>query len=230
MALGVSFLALLLAFGSMIFAWRAVDQAKDAKSFALSGRPSNGAASATPPVAGPETPAAPSETPSQLPSDLPSGIEDVPRSPDGAPVLTEQTVYEPKYEKQPLVLKATCGRTMYADLDEPRAKNEEAQADVRLVINCNADLPTFRLMDGVEGSEEARPGMTPKECAEKIRSAPIGRDAPIPVRKGTAVCITTSWQAARERGDRWRMILMHIVGVSNDGATTVEVSAWNIPD
>lgn len=145
-------------------------------------------------------------------------------------MLTEQTVYEPKYQKQPMVLQAACGRTMYADLDEPRAQNDEEQAEISLSISCSANLPVIRLMDGVEGSEDARPGMTPKECADKIRSALVGRDAPIPVRKGTALCITTSYHDARERRDQWRMILMQVVGVSNDGATTVELSAWNIPD
>ncbi|MGC5660194.1 hypothetical protein ACN261_07260 [Micromonospora sp. WMMD723] len=225
-ALGVSVLALLLAFGSALFAWRAVDQAKDAKSFALGNRPATIAPPPNPSGAAPAT----SAPASNLPSELPSGIDDVPRSPGEAPVLTEQTVYEPKYQKQPMVLQAACGRAMYADLDEPRAKNDDDQAEISLSTSCSSNQPMLRLMDGVEGSEDARPGMTPKECADKIRSALVGRDAPIPVRKGTALCITTSYQDARERRDQWRMILMQVVGVSNDGAATVELSAWNIPD
>jgi hypothetical protein len=225
-ALGVSALALLLAFGSVLFAWRAIDQAKDAKSYALAGRPAGDGSTPTP--AGTETSSSlPSDPPSDPPSESPS---DLPRSPGERPVLTEQTVYETKYEKQPLVLQATCGRTMYADLDEPRAQNDDDQADIRMAIDCTAKVPTFRLMDDVQGSEKAQSGMTPKECADKIRIAPIGRDASVPVRKGTALCITTSYQAAHDRREPWRMILINVVGVSNDGTTTVEVSAWNIPD
>ncbi|MFI0795305.1 hypothetical protein ACH4OY_21895 [Micromonospora rubida] len=204
----------------MLFAWRAIDQAKDAKSTALGRQPTSDLSPATP-GAGANT---------LIPSELPSGAGDVSRSPGEVPVLTEQTVYEPKYEKQPLVLKAACERPMYADLDEPRVKNDKAQADIELIVNCDTDLLNFGLMEKVEGSEEARPNMTPKECADKIRSALVGREAPIPVRKGSALCITTNYDAARASGDQWRMILMHVVGVANDGATTVEVSAWNIPD
>jgi hypothetical protein len=220
-ALAVAALALLLAFGSALFAWRAVDQAKDAKSIALS-RPAPDAPSPVAATTAPE--------PGQLPSDLPSVPEDVPRSPGSAPELTEQTVYEPKYEKQPLVLKSSCSYSMYADLDEPRAKNDAADGDVKFTTGCGNDPSAFRLLDGVLGSEAARPGMTPKECAERIRTAPVGQNAPIPVRKGTAVCVTTNYGEARAHGDKWRMILMYVVGVANDGAATVEVTAWNIPD
>ncbi|MFJ6198150.1 hypothetical protein [Micromonospora sp. NPDC092111] len=221
MALAVAVLALLLAFGSTLFAWRAVDQAKDAKSIALRDRT---------PDAAPTAPVTTVPGAAESPSDPPSAPGDVSRSPGDAPLLTEQTVYEPKYEKQPLVLKSTCSYPMYADLDEPRAKTENADTEIRFNAGCGNEPASFRLLDGVEGSEAARPGMTPKECAEKIRSAPVGLNAPIPVRKGTAACVTTDYSAARARGEQWRMILVYVVGVANDGAATVEVSAWNIPD
>ncbi|MFI7577085.1 hypothetical protein [Micromonospora sp. NPDC049497] len=221
-ALVAAVLALLLASGSALFAWRAVDQAKDAKSIALSGRPA-GTPSQAPPSAA--TSAAESPVDSS-----PSSVQDVPRSPGEEPELTEQTVYEPKYDKQTLILKARCGYSMYADLDEPRAKNEQDDADLRFIAGCGNQPTNFRLLDGVQGSEAARPGMTPKDCAEKIRSAPVGKDAAIPVRKDAAICVTTNYQEARARGDEWRMILLYVVGVANDGATTVEVYAWDIPD
>lgn len=73
------------------------------------------------------------------------------------------------------------------------------------------------------------PGMTPQDCADKIRTAPIGLGAEIPVRQGLVLCITTSFQAARSRGDLQRMVLLEITGVGADKSVTVQVTAWDIP-
>jgi hypothetical protein len=50
-----------------------------------------------------------------------------------------------------------------------------------------------------------------------------------PVHKGIAICLTTDYAAAKARGDRWRMVLVEVVGIDNDGAVTVQLTAWDIP-
>ncbi|PMR61348.1 hypothetical protein C1A38_09435 [Verrucosispora sp. ts21] len=223
-ALVVAVLALVLAGGSALFAWRAIDQAKDAKAIALAGP---GRVSSASPPTDPGAPPVATDAPAT--SGVPAG-DPPPRSPDEVPELTEQTLYQPKYQKQSLVLKATCSSSMYADLDEPRARNESAGTELRFIAGCGNEPTAFRLMDGVEGSEAGRPGMTPQECATQIRLALIAQNARIPARKGSVLCVTTNYRAAKAAGDDWRMVLVEVVGVANDGATTIEVSAWNIPD
>ncbi|MEV0429280.1 hypothetical protein [Micromonospora sp. NPDC050495] len=221
LALGVAGLALLLALGSTIFAWRAIDQAHDAKDIAL--RPAPGTSAASAPASDAPTAAAPTAT-----GETPT--EDVPRSPGEAPPLDERTVYRPRYDKQPLTFKVPCSNRMYADLDEPRVMNESTGAEIKFTMGCGNTPSYFTLQDGVDGSEDASAGMLPPACGDKIRTAPIATGAAIPVRKGTAICVTTDYGNARAHGEPWRMILLEVMGVANDGAATVRVTAWDIPD
>ncbi|WFE39659.1 hypothetical protein [Micromonospora sp. WMMD998] len=225
LALGVAGLALLLALGSAIFAWRAIDQAQDAKDIAL--RPGTAASPSANGEPGgsapPPTSSAPTETEGTTP-------DDTPRSPGEAPALDERTVYRPSYQKEPLVLQAACSYSMYVDLDEPRTRNDSTGADIRFTRGCGNEPSTLRLENGVDGTDAASAGTTPQECAKKIRTALIGEAQRIPVRKGTAICITTDYAYARAHGDPWRMALIEVVGVSNDGSTTLQVTGWEIPD
>ncbi|MFR9776245.1 hypothetical protein ACL02O_09290 [Micromonospora sp. MS34] len=223
LALGVAGLALLLAFGSAVFAWRAIDQAEDAKAIALKPATVGDRAPATGPAGGQPTESAPAGADSATP-------DDTPRSPGEAPPLDAQTVYRPRYEKQMLVLKASCSYSMYADLDEPRTQNDENGADIRFTRGCGNDPSTLRLEEGVEGTDAAGPGMTPQECADKIRTVLIGENQRVPVRKGTAICITTDYSDAKAHGRPWRMALVEVVAVANDGAATLQVTGWDIPD
>ncbi|TDB71216.1 hypothetical protein [Micromonospora sp. KC721] len=220
LALGVAALALLVAFGAALFAWRAVDQAKDAKSIALARGPAD-----VPSPSPPGNASGPADAPTEA---LPT-TDPPPRSQDEKPELNEQTVYEPKYERQVLLLTPTCSYPQYADLDEPKTSNEVAGAEIRVSGGCNNEPTVFRLLDGVDGSREGRPGMKPQDCGAKIDAALVARNAAIPARKGTALCLTTNAVEARARGDVWRLVLVHVVGVADDGATTIEVTAWDIP-
>ncbi|MFC6017031.1 hypothetical protein ACFP2T_12550 [Plantactinospora solaniradicis] len=220
-------MALLLALGSTVFAWRAIDQAKDAKDIAIGRLPVAGGGPATD---APEAPTAPSTADQgQTPAEATTAPDDVPRSPGEPPELNERTVYQPEYEKQSLTLRARCGYDMYADLDEPRARVDGAGHDLRFTAACGNEPSSLRLGEGVQGSESARPGMTPQECVDAIRTAPIAEGAKVPVRKASMICVTTNYAAARERGDVWRMALVEIVAVANDGAVTIQATAWNIP-
>ncbi|MGC4888530.1 hypothetical protein [Micromonospora sp. DT227] len=225
LALGVAGLALLLALGSAIFAWRALDQAQDAKDIALRSGPIVSASATGEPDGGAQTPA--SSAPTEAGGTTP---DDTPRSPGEAPPLDERTVYRPSYQKQPLVLKASCSNSMYADLDEPRTRNDATGADIRFSRGCGNEPSTLRLEDGVEGTDATSASATPQECAEKIRTALIGEGQPIPVRKGTTICVTTDYAYAKAHGDPWRMALIEVIGVANDGSTTLQVTGWDIPD
>jgi hypothetical protein len=223
-ALGVAALALLFAVVSLVVAWRAVDQAQDARQFALAGDDSVVAANQTPaapPAATTQAPPATSAAPAGEPvNPAPSGT--------GEPPLDERTVYTAKYEGQSLTLKTDqCGETMAADLDEPRA-NTGAGVDIVLNGDCSNRPAYFSMGAGVSASQSGSPGMTPQDCAERIRTAPLG-ESTVPVRQGVVLCLTTSFGEATERGDNQRLVVFEVTGVANDGAVTIKSTAWDIP-
>lgn len=214
-ALGAALLALLVSCASALFSWRAADQAAEAKDAALGGRSQQGA---TPQAGVPNPTAAPAEKPP--PADPNATVP---------PTLGEDTVYSVHYTKQTLTLTAKCNDSMYADLDEPRGNVASNGADIEFIAGCSATNPSgLSLGSGVDASSAGAPNMDPRECADRIRTSPVG-DAPIPVRKGVAICMTTSYAAARARGDRWRLVLLVVTGVAEDGAVTVEANAWDAP-
>jgi hypothetical protein len=225
LAMGVSALALLVAVVSLVVAWRAVDQAGDAKQFALAGgdtaaAPTSGAAPAPAPAATTQAPPTEAAQTSDPVNPAPTGT--------GEPPLDERTVYAPKYEGQSLTLKADrCNEAMAADLDEPRA-NTGTGVDIVLNGGCTTRPIYFSLGGGVAASQSGSPGMTPRDCAERIRTAPLG-ESTIPVRQGVVICLTTSFAEAVERGDDQRLVLVEVTGVAADGAVTIKATAWNIP-
>jgi hypothetical protein len=224
-ALGVAALALLVAVVSLVVAWRAVDQAGDAKQFALAGgdgvvvTPTQAAATA--PVATTQAPPPASAAAADEPVDpAPTGT--------GEPPLDERTVYTPKYQGESLTLKMDqCGETMAADLDEPRA-NTGAGVDIVLNGECSNRPAYFSLGEGVAASQTGAPGMTPQECGERIRTAPLG-ESTIPVRQGSVICLRTSFAEAVGNGDSQRLVVAEVTGTASDGAVTIKATAWNIP-
>ncbi|WP_130400311.1 hypothetical protein [Micromonospora violae] len=221
MVIGVAVLALLLALGSAAVSWRALDQAQTARDIASARGPAAPSAPAAEPIpSGPAVSADPEQTA--------ASPEEPPRSPGTPPEITAETVYKPKYENQSLTLKtADCFAKMQVDLDEPRANVGSGKADVEL--GCRNNTPWFELAPGVEGSEAAKAGMKPGECGDAIRSAPIAAQTRVPLRKGSWLCVTTNFQTASAQRDEWRMILVEIVSIGNDGAVVIRATAWDIP-
>ncbi|RQX11014.1 hypothetical protein DLJ58_09850, partial [Micromonospora arida] len=221
--IAVAALALLVSLGSAVVSWRALDQAQTARDIA----------SARAPVGSTDTGPAPAPSSSAAGTDSrPASAtpEEPPSSPGTPPELSEQTVYEPKYDNQSLTLKPTdCFKEMEVDLDEPRANVGSNTTDMALNAGCPG-APFVKLANGVEGSEAATAGMKPAECNNSIRSAPIAVDAEVPLRKGSWLCIRTNYAAAREQRDRWRMVLLEVVTINNDRTTVIRVTAWNIPE
>jgi hypothetical protein len=226
LALGVAVLALLVAVVSLVVAWRAVDQAGDAKQFALAGGTGEVADPAARVPTAPVTTGAP--PPTEAPVDAVTSAPDPSASGEPAP-LDERTAYTPRYEKQILTLKAGCNDNMYIDLDEPRANVEYSDYDLGFTRRCQGEASVLTFGDGVEGSESGNPQMTPHDCAERIRTAPVGTEAKVPVRKGVVLCVTTSLGKAREKGDSQRMVRLEITGAAEDGTVTLQSTAWNIP-
>ncbi|MFG3707593.1 hypothetical protein ACGF7U_23095 [Micromonospora sp. NPDC047670] len=224
--IGIASLALLAALGSAVLSWRALDQANTARDIASARSPV--AAPPAAPVGGGASPSA--EPAGSAPTPDGGGAPgEAPRSPGEPPELNAQTVYEPWYEAQSLTLKpAECFTEMRVDLDEPRANVGSNGSELTLHPGCQAGAPYVLLGTGVEGSEAARAGMRPQECAEAIRAAPIAENAEVPLRKGAWLCIRTSFREARERRDEWRTVLVEVVSISNDRAVVVKASAWNI--
>ncbi|MFI5907567.1 hypothetical protein [Dactylosporangium sp. NPDC051541] len=210
---------------ALLVAWRALDQANDAREIALAaGRPA-GAQTVVPqsatgtPEAGATTAVTEAAPAQSLPGTYATGEP---------PPLDQRTVFKVKYTKHTLTLKTSTYSTMYADLDEPRANVSSNGYDIALEGGTSSQPLKLKLGDDVTGSEAGAPAMTPQDCGEKIRTAPIG-DATVPARQGAVLCITTSYAAARSRGDFQRLVLLEITGVTNDNAVTVELSAWDIP-
>jgi hypothetical protein len=219
-ALGVAFLALLVAAVSAVVAVRAGADARAARDLAIALRAGSTGASPAPTAAEPTVPDATG----------PAGPEPVPTDPHstGEPPISSRTTYASSYEKEPLVLTVpSCGRTMAVDLDEPRV-NVDASREVTMYQACLAGAPyTFELADGVDGTTEVTRDSTPQDCREKIRQAPVGPDIRIPVRKGVVVCLTTSYAEATGRGDKWRVVRFEVTALSG-GAATIEATAWSV--
>jgi hypothetical protein len=81
---------------------------------------------------------------------------------------------------------------------------------------------------GVDATTGAARDSTPADCVEKIRQAPVGPGATVPVRKSVVLCLTTSYAAAVERGDRWRVALVEVTGTNSDGTVELSATAWDI--
>jgi hypothetical protein len=213
-ALGGAALALLVAVAALAVSWRALDQAHDARDIALAGR-----------AAPTGQPAVDTTTPSV--TDTSAAPAPVDPNSTSAPPLNRQTVYKIKYEKQALTLRAPGYTTMDVDLDEPRADVGNG-SDIRL-NGKSGGTPTLSLGEGVSASDAGATGMTPQDCADKIRTFPVGQGSELPVRQGVVLCLTTSFAAAKARGDTQRMVLLEITGVGADDAVTVQLTAWDIP-
>jgi hypothetical protein len=228
----VSVGAVIIALAALVVAWRAFDRANDARDIALAGgrQPTAQQPAGTATVDNSAAGNSSGNTTSGNTTSGNSATTATPVDPNatGAPPLDQRTVFKVKYDKQTLTLKTQNSSSMEVDLDEPRA-NVQDGADITLHMNYSNNTPYFTLGQGAEGSEAGAPGMTPQDCADKIRRAPVGENVQIPVRQGNVLCIATSFAAAQAKGDVRRMVLLEVTGVATDGAVTVQLSAWDIP-
>jgi hypothetical protein len=152
-----------------------------------------------------------------------------PADPTAQPTLDAQTQYRSHYPQQPLTLRTSGNNSsMSADLDEPRA-DVTAGADITLRAGFSNASGNLVLGRDVRGSLVPEPGLTPHDCSEQIRIAPLGAEAQVPVRQGVVLCLWTSRAAAIQAGIPQLVVLLEITGVAADGAVTLRLDAWQIP-
>lgn len=98
-------------------------------------------------------------------------------------------------------------------------------------LSLAEDFRGNQFLDIAGGTQAAwgERGMTPQDCSDRIRRAPLGGEREVPIRQGAVLCVLTSFADAQVRGDEWRLARVEITGIGADGAVTVEVAAWNIP-
>src|SRR6266508_408684 len=131
------------------------------------------------------------------------------------------------YQQQELQLQSgsSCG-TVYIDLDEPRVGVRE---NYDLTFYDCSNQAYFQLADHVVGSSVSSPTATPKDCAEKIRTAPLAEDQRVPPTNRVVLCIATSLADAVKQGITQKMAVLQVRAVGTDGTVNVLVSAWSIP-
>lgn len=216
--LAVAAVAVLFAFVSLIVAAQAMSVANDAKDAVAGGTattaPDSGGGERTEPV--------PRESPSE---EAPPPIDPTSSDP---PELNEQTNYDVETERDSIVLTADANESMSLDVDEPQAYSGSRGGD--LILNADYNGQRYlTLGEGVKASADGAPGMTPKDCYDRILKAPMQSEGKVPARQGAVICLLTSFAAAQTTGDKWRLARVEITGLRSDGAVTVEVTAWNIP-
>jgi hypothetical protein len=222
-AIAVAALAIVVALGSMLVSWRALDQASDARDIAN--------------ARGTEPPAVPVDAPTQNPTTDPVSTDptDVPTAPDdptttgAVPTLNAQTQYTVKYEDESLKISAGCTEAMYIDLDEPRLGVASEIAEISFDTPCGSGPSTISLSPGVVGSAVDTAETTPADCNDKIRTSRLS-ETPQPARRGRVFCVMTNVDNARTSGDTWKMVIVEIASTAQDGTVTLRVDAWNIPD
>jgi hypothetical protein len=173
-----------------------------------------------PPPPAPVTPAAPTGQPVDTSTAAPP--------PGSVPTLDAQTQYKVKYTNQSLRIAAGCGQNIDIDLDEPRVQAASQVSELTYYDACGPQTATIDLKNGVQGSEVGSEFVTPVECAEQIRTSPLSRESH-PVRRGQVYCIETSLGDATSSAITWKMVLLEISAMAEDGAVTLKSSAWDIP-
>ena len=217
-AVGVSVLALLFAVASAGLSWRAASKADEALDrvtglAAPVGQPSEPLPD---PMDAPTTPPEPTDEP------------DV-NATGAAPELNAQTQYKTHYTDQVMRLPSNCGDEITVDLDEPRVAVDSSAAEIRYTDPCGPTPAYFNLGEGVKGSEVDSDSVTPIECADRIRTSPLSGENQ-PIRRGQVFCINTSLNTARSSASTWKMVIVSVTAIAQDGTVSLTASAWNIPD
>ncbi|MEU4645127.1 hypothetical protein [Micromonospora sp. NPDC023814] len=217
-AAGAAGLALVLGLLATALSLRALDQANDARDIAR-------AAGAGRPLAPTPGPGEPTDAPT-APAPEPSGAEQTPGTPQ--PSLNQQTRYTDKYVDQRLNLRAACDSSVDIDLDKPEVRVSDGE-EVRFTARCGGNSSYFNLTRSTDGTQVDSASLGAADCNDRIEKGAIGPDINVPARKGVAICVRTSLPDAQERGDTWKMALLHVTDVNDDGTVVVTVRAWDIP-
>jgi hypothetical protein len=194
----------------------ALGQARDAKARADRALAGTGTAPDTGGQPGPPPPVAGNTTPAGRPGPSPTPGQIDPRA-DFTVVYQQQELQLPNPGSY---------NSVYVDLDEPRVG---VRNNYDITLTGSGDRMYFQLPDDVMSSSVGVPSVTPKECAEKIRTAPLADDATVPPKAGVVLCIATSLDDAAKQGITRKMVVLQVRAVGADGTVNILVSAWAIP-
>jgi hypothetical protein len=210
-------LAVLLALGAVMLAWRANGRANEAYDKASAAG-----------VAPSQATAQPTEPPTTVPATEPT-VEPTPDD-TSTPTLDAQTKFTVKYAGKSLRISTSeCASPTNIDLDEPRVGVEVVAREIRLGPPCGTVGYTISLNAGVDASRANSPDVQPAECADLIQLSPVTQDAPQPLRTGQVYCLTTSRDTAKTTANTWKMIVLQVTAIAADGTVTFKASAWDIP-
>ncbi|MEH1102343.1 hypothetical protein [Micromonospora sp. CPCC 205561] len=222
-AVGAAALAVVLGLLATVLSLRALDQANDARDIARAA----GAGRTAAPPPGTDAPSGAPTAPASEPSgaEPPSGP-----TPDGSaePSLNPQTQYKEKYVDERLTLRANCGSDLDIDLDKPEVRVTDGE-ELRFTARCGGDSSYFNLAAGATGAQVDAVTLGAADCNERIVKGSIGQDINVPARKGVVLCVKTSINEAQERGDTWKMALVQVTDVNDDGTVVLTAKAWDIP-
>lgn len=145
------------------------------------------------------------------------------------PPLNPQSVFEADYEKRTLSIQAPdgCCDERYIDLDAPRVDAKD-NADIFIDTVGPAAVPNMHFSEGVVAAI-GESAMTPNQCVEQIQYSALAVTKGYALRKGDAYCIQTSRAAANSLGDRQRMVVVTVTGVSADRLVTLQATAYSVP-
>jgi len=145
------------------------------------------------------------------------------------PELNAQTRYEVKYTDQALRISAGANCTSVAiDFDEPRVGADDIRKDLGFDRPCTSQGERIELADGVQGSLADSASVQPADCADQIRTSPLAAGSQ-PIRTGQVYCLNTSLDAARSQAITWKMVVLTVTAMAQDGTVTFQVTAWDIP-
>src|SRR5690606_15516929 len=221
MALGVAVIALVVAVVAAATAVVALQRASETQRGGSTAAPVDD----TPAGSDQEEPGPPGPTSASPTAD------DRPLAPGEERPLNPEATFTLKYEKETLILRAACGRGLHIDLDEPRVGAPENVADVKFEASCSDGAPPeLKLGSGVAGSPvDSAASLSAADCAQLLRTARLGQGIPIPLQPGVMVCVLTSAATARELGISQKLAVFEVKAVGGGGATTAEVTAWEVP-
>ncbi|GAA2555848.1 hypothetical protein GCM10010435_28080 [Winogradskya consettensis] len=219
----ISVIALILFAFTAFFSWRALGRADDA--LAQVNALASARAAETPPqvAADPTVATTTTDPPTSVASDDPTAEPAA-----TVPSLDAQTQYKTRYTGQTLRIPPSCNSSVYIDLDEPRVQTESNVAELIYNNPCGVGTAQFSLRNDVTASAVPSEAVTPIECAEQIRTSPLGT-ADEPIRRGSVYCVKTSPNDAQATGITWKMVILAVTATAQDGTVTLKASAWDIP-
>ncbi|WP_229073579.1 hypothetical protein [Actinoplanes sp. DH11] len=216
----VAVLALLLSGAAAVLAWRAGNLAADAVEAAEN-------AGNAPAV--PAEPTATTPPPTTAPSAEPLPTDPADPTGTGDPTLDPQTQYTEAYVEKAMKVPAACNNAVNVDFDEPQVQVDSGIAELYFEDPCGNDPPYFALRPGVRAAKAESEAVQPVACADLLAISPLAYQGREPVRQGNIYCLTSSRNDARTAGIPWRMLVMSVTAVGQDGTIALRASAWNIP-